>query len=103
MTTALEAYTRCTAEKCPHCAAGHPAVPDGWTLDMLSGIWELDDDVRQALPPQFHQPHFEGLGTPTSWICTACWGDGFVTGWPCEVANAHGPDVAKVLGVGWSR
>lgn len=103
MTTALDLHARCTASKCPHCAAGCPPLPDGWTLDMLPGIWELDEDVRRALPPQFHQPYFEGLATPTSWVCTACWGDGTVTAWPCEVASAHGSDVAKAIGVGWSR
>jgi hypothetical protein len=103
VTTALQVYDRCATGQCPHCAAGSPPAPDGWTLDQLSGIWELDDDVRLALPPQFHQPHFDGLGKPNMWLCTACWGDGWVMSWPCEVAKAHGSDVAKAMGVGWSR
>lgn len=101
--TRLGTHERCRTDACPHCAAGCPDIPDGWSLDMLSGIWELDDDVRIALPPQFHQPTFDSLGRPTAWLCTACWGDGWVTSWPCAVASAHGKQVAKALGVEYSR
>lgn len=98
-TTPLPSWERCEFNPCPHCAAGHPA-PDGLTLD---GVFELDEPDRRALPPGFHQPYFEALGKPAAWICTACWGDGTVTRWPCEVAAAHGVQVAQATQLGWSR
>lgn len=52
--------------------------------DLLS----LTFTERKALPAKYHQPYWDGLGSPHSWICAVCWDDGETTGWPCEVANA---------------
>ncbi len=87
---------------CPHCAAGCPPVPDVAAARSVASLWELDEEARRTLPPQFHLPTFDGLGRPNLWLCTACWGDCTTTEWPCHVASAHGVQVAKTLGVGWS-
>jgi hypothetical protein len=60
---------------------------------------ELTEDERKALPAIHHRPHWDGLGKPHSWICTACWGDGWQTSWPCEVATAGGRELAQHLGL----
>lgn len=100
LTLPLDSWDRCESNPCPHCAAGHPEPPEGTTLDS---IFELDEADRLALPPAFHQPHFSALGRPATWICTACWGDGWTSGFPCAVAQAHGVQVAQATGLGYSR
>lgn len=102
-TSLLAVYQPCTTNLCPHCAAGCPVPPPEVADGSVDGLWELDADVRQTLPPQFHQPFFDGLGTPNAWLCTACWDEGQTTQWPCHVACAHGADVARAIGVGWAR
>ena len=107
MTTATECrltHNPCpTGDPCPHCAAGCPPVPDTVAGGGSAGsLWELDEEVRRTLPPRFHRPEFDGLGRPSLWLCTACWGDGTTTQWPCHVASAHGVQVAKAIGVEWS-
>ena len=68
----------------------------------VSELVELTDDERMALPAAEHLPHFDGLGRPHAWICRVCWGDGWVSGWPCPPAVKGGVEVAKAMGVGWS-
>lgn len=99
MTATTDLRRRCFEDLCPHCKAGCPTAPEGVTVDTA---YELDPDVRHALPPQFHQPMFEGLATPTAWLCAVCWDDGQVTRWPCHVASAHGPEVAEAIGARWT-
>lgn len=65
----------------------------------INFAWELDEADRLALSPEHHQPHWDGMGTPHSWICTVCWGDGWQTSWPCEVAQKHGKEVAEAGGL----
>ncbi len=102
-TLTIESYERCTTNACPHCVAGMPAPPEHLSDGSVDGLWELEEDERRTLPPHFHQPTFDGLGRPTAWLCTACWGDGVVDRWPCHVAASHGEAVAKAIGVGYSR
>jgi hypothetical protein len=64
---------------------------------------ELTDEERLALPAEFHRPVFDGLGAPHSWICSACWGDGFTTSWPCEPATRGGLTVARAAGFEFSH
>lgn len=64
--------------------------------------WELSEAERAALSPEHHQPHWDGLGKPHSWICVVCWGDGWQTSWPCAVAQQHGKAVAEAGGLRFS-
>jgi hypothetical protein len=61
--------------------------------------YEMEEAARVALSPEHHQPHWDGLGEPHSWICTVCQGDGWQTSWPCEVAQTHGREVAEAGGL----
>lgn len=72
-----------------------PGSGNGWMV-------ELTEAQRVELPAVYHRPHFYGLAEPVAWICEACWGEGWTTAWPCDVATAGGVDLAKSLGVGWS-
>lgn len=65
---------------------------------------EMTFEQRKALPAAWHQPHWDGLGEPHSWICTVCWDDGLTTLWPCEVANAgnNGLEIARTHGLSYS-
>lgn len=51
---------------------------------------DLDEAARVALPPRFHTPAWEGNATPNAWLCAVCWGDGWVTRWPCQTAAGQG-------------
>jgi hypothetical protein len=95
----VESSDQCPeGNQCQHCAAGRPAAPDDLAPRRLyESVWELDDDVRQALPPAFHRPEFVDTCTPKSWFCNCCWTGGHVTSWPCQVAQAHGTYVHRAL------
>ncbi|MFE7117051.1 hypothetical protein ACFU99_16730 [Streptomyces sp. NPDC057654] len=54
---------------------------------------DLADAERAALPARFHTPTFDNLGKPNMWLCRVCWGDGWVTQWPCATALKHGDQV----------
>jgi len=54
---------------------------------------DVPEDQRAALPARFHTPVWEGNATPNAWLCAVCWGDGWVTQWPCETACKHGGEV----------
>lgn len=54
---------------------------------------DLTDEQRQALPAHFHIPVWEGNATPKSWLCAVCWGDCWVTRWPCKAAVDGGGHV----------
>ncbi|GAA0705024.1 hypothetical protein GCM10010193_70080 [Kitasatospora atroaurantiaca] len=56
-------------------------------------LGELTDEQKAALPARFHTPVWEGNATPNAWLCAVCWGDGWVTQWPCETAARHGAEV----------
>jgi hypothetical protein len=56
-------------------------------------LLDLTDDERRALPARFHTPHFDSVGTPNAWLCRVCWGDGWVTQWPCKAAQENGTQV----------
>jgi hypothetical protein len=43
---------------------------------------EMTYEQRRALPGEYHQPHWDGLGVPHSWICAVCWDDGLTHAWP---------------------
>lgn len=65
-------------------------------------VFSLTYEERQALPAEYHQPHWDGLGTPHSWICQVCWDDGLQTFWPCEPATRGGKAVAEAAGLSYS-
>jgi hypothetical protein len=54
---------------------------------------DLTEEQRAALPARFHTPWFDRDGTPNAWLCRVCWGDGWVTRWPCKTAVQHGTAV----------
>lgn len=56
-------------------------------------LLDLTDEQRRSLPPRFHTPQFDRDGVPAAWLCRVCWGDGWVTRWPCATAAAHGGEV----------
>ena len=68
----------------------------------IARISEMPEEDRVNAPAELHQPHWDGLGAPHSWICTACWGDGWQTPWPCEIATKHGKAVAQAGGLDYS-
>lgn len=68
-------------------------------------IYELTADMREALPAQYHQPYYDDLGSPASWLCKVCWDAdaATVTAWPCTAARLDGVAVAKAAGLEYSR
>lgn len=57
---------------------------------MYENLVDLTDEQRKALPARFHTPVFDGLGKPNAWLCQVCWGDGWVSPWPCGPAQQKG-------------
>ncbi|MCX4606776.1 hypothetical protein OG402_40845 [Streptomyces anulatus] len=57
---------------------------------MYEDLVDLTDEQRKALPARFHTPVFDGLGEPNMWLCQVCWGDGWVSQWPCGPAQEKG-------------
>lgn len=57
---------------------------------MYEDLVDLTDEQRKALPARFHTPVFDGLGQPNAWLCQVCWGDGWVSQWPCGPAQQKG-------------
>jgi len=68
-----------------------------------AALFEMGEADRIALPAIYHRPVFDGLGMPHSWICAACWGDGWTTRWPCPTATAGGVELAQALGLEAAR
>lgn len=98
---AVQSYDQCRGDKqCAHCAAGRPSAPveAGDPRTLSSAVWELDEELRLALPPAFHRPNWlDTLSTP-GWFCACCWtDDGTITQWPCQVVTAHGRYVARAM------
>jgi hypothetical protein len=65
-------------------------------------VTELTYEQRRALPAALHQPFYDGLAVPHSWCCSVCWDEGLTHAWPCDVATAHGVEVAKAGGMDFS-
>jgi hypothetical protein len=61
--------------------------------------WELTEEERVALPAEYHQPVWMDLTTPATWICAQCWGEGWMSDWPCKVAAKDGKAVALAGGM----
>lgn len=77
------------------------ALPAGLRR-LLAAAGEMTEQQRLTLPAELHQPHWDGLGEPHSWICMVCWGDGWQTSWPCAIATQHGRDVAEAGGMAYA-
>ncbi|MER6191815.1 hypothetical protein [Streptomyces cyaneofuscatus] len=60
---------------------------------VYEDLVDLTDEQRKALPARFHTPVFDGLGQPNAWLCQVCWGDGWVSQWPCGPAQEKGATV----------
>lgn len=86
---AVEAGEAVVHEECAARAAllQAPDYPD------YEDLLDLTDDERRALPARFHTPQFDSLGKPNAWLCRVCWGDGWVTQWPCKAAQENGTQV----------
>ncbi|MEU1122167.1 hypothetical protein ABZ371_00905 [Streptomyces sp. NPDC005899] len=65
---------------------------------MYEDLVDLTDEQRAALPARFHTPVFDGLGQPNLWLCQVCWGDGWVSQWPCGPAQQKGALVVESEG-----
>lgn len=59
----------------------------------------LSEEERIALPAVYHRPVWDALGEPHTWICAACWGDGWTTRWPCRPATVGGKELGEALGL----
>ncbi len=98
---AVQEWDACPpGRECPHCKAGRPAAPAEVDHPTVIGavFSEIDQALRFALPPAFHIPRFMDLTSPKLWICAACWDDdGNLSGWPCQVAEAHGKYVDRAM------
>lgn len=82
-------------------ASGRAPGPGSDTPYDEGLIAELSEEDRQKLPPEWHRPHWHGVLSPPSWICTVCWGEGWLSSWPCAVAAKDGRKVAEAAGLGW--
>lgn len=72
---------------------------------VYANMWiaeELSAEQRESLPVAYHRPFFDGLGTPQSWSCEVCWGEGYSTAWPCPTALSDGVELARLLGLGFT-
>lgn len=74
-------HEECAARAVLLLAPDHPAYED---------LVDLSEEERKALPARFHTPHFDDLGQPNMWLCRVCWGDGWVSQWPCGPALEQG-------------
>lgn len=64
-----------------------PDMPD-WEL-----LIEMTEQEKKDLPARFHVPIFEDSASPKAWLCAVCWGEGWVSSWPCATACKHGAEV----------
>lgn len=76
----------------PECARRAVLMPAPDAPDYETLI-DTPEDERTNLPARFHTPVWEGNATPNAWLCAVCWGDGWVTIWPCEAAAKNGGQV----------
>ena len=67
-----------------------PKLPEDLKPGDDGTVMELSVPQRLALPAAFHRPVWDDLGRPRSWLCAVCYGDGWVTPWPCSVAGSDG-------------
>lgn len=65
-------------------------APDHPGYEVITTMTEAE---VAALPPRFHVPVFMESCTPKAWVCAVCWGDGWVSQWPCATAVQHGTQV----------
>jgi hypothetical protein len=76
----------------PACARRAVLIPAPDTPDH-EDLSDMTDEQKAALPARFHTPVWEGNAVPHSWVCAVCWGDGWVTRWPCKTAVQYGAEV----------
>jgi hypothetical protein len=69
-------------------------APDHPDYELLAGF-SLEENAK--LPARFHVPYFDDCGMPNAWLCTVCWSEGEVTGWPCATAIKYGTQVFTPL------
>ena len=62
-------------------------APDTPGYELLTG---LSEEELAALPARFHVPAYMESSSPQMWVCAVCWGEGWVTQWPCKTAVKHG-------------
>lgn len=73
-------------DECAQRATLLPA-PDSPGYELLTG---LSEEELAALPARFHVPAYMESSSPQMWVCSVCWGDGWVSQWPCKTAVKHG-------------
>lgn len=62
-------------------------APDHPGYELITG---LSEEELAELPPRFHVPAYMESSSPQMWVCAVCWGDGWVSQWPCKTAVKHG-------------
>lgn len=62
-------------------------APDHPSYELITG---LSEEELAQLPARFHVPAYMESSTPQMWVCAVCWGEGWVTGWPCKTAVKQG-------------
>jgi hypothetical protein len=55
--------------------------------------FDLTEEQLSALPARFHTPVWMPAEQGAGFVCRVCWGDGWVTSWPCKTAREHGAEV----------
>lgn len=82
-----------------------PYSPQPGSVEAQLWMAELAEDERVDLPAVYHRPYFDSLSDPPTWVCEACYGDGWATAWPCPAADTRsgGVELADSLGLRCSR
>ena len=82
------------------------AVPLPEDLADLAEAGFTDEHGHSSLPGIYHLPAFDGLGQPNAWLCSVCWTDGVMNGWPCTALMSsdrrRSVALAEHLGLEWS-
>ncbi|BBB01018.1 hypothetical protein RVR_8249 [Actinacidiphila reveromycinica] len=81
-------------EQVEHDACAQRAVltpaPDAPSWEAITFMTR---EELEALPARFHTPVFLDTASPSAWVCAVCWGDGWVSQWPCKTATEKGTEV----------
>lgn len=90
-------------KRTPGARLAAPLPEDLWDLAEAGFVDEHGDC---SLPGIYHLPAFDGLGEPNAWLCSICWTDGVVQGWPCATLmggeRRRSVALADHLGLEWA-
>ncbi|MFI8535406.1 hypothetical protein ACIGMX_34815 [Streptomyces aquilus] len=84
--TTVKAGEQVQHDECAQRAVLLPA-PDAPSYELITG---MSEEELAELPPRFHVPVYIESSSPSMWVCAVCWGDSWVSQWPCKTAMKHG-------------